>query len=215
MKILALADVHGNMNASYKAREWIEAHDVELVVIAGDITHFGPAEWAEEFVRSIAGFGVKVLGVPGNCDPPEVSDAIEKGGGISLHERRIDLEGISFAGVGGSNPTPFPTLYERQDKELAGAVEHLMNDLDVFVSHAPPKGRNDKAMFGGHVGSRELSDIIGRWPPRMVITGHIHEARGILQEERTVFMNPGKAGSGKAGLVEICRGEERPRAVLL
>ncbi len=215
MKILALADVHGNENALYKASDWIRKHRPDAVVLAGDITHFGPEAWAERFVRALVDQDVTVLGVPGNCDPPEVSSAIERGGGISLHEKRVKVGSVVFAGVGGSNPTPFPTLYSRGEEELRTAVEGLLKDVDVFVSHAPPWGKNDVAhRVGGHTGSKELARLLEEWRPKVVVTGHIHEARGVQEEDGIVYINPGKAGAGNGGWVEVEHGE-KARAVLL
>ena len=51
MKILAISDVHGEENENlYK---YLENNDIDLVIITGDITDFGPLEFVGEFVMQL------------------------------------------------------------------------------------------------------------------------------------------------------------------
>ncbi|MFY9201941.1 MAG: metallophosphoesterase, partial [Methanosarcina flavescens] len=63
MKILAISDPHGDYSKIRKMME--KAGDFDLVVIVGDITHFGPDEKVEELMEL---FDKPVLAIPGNCD---------------------------------------------------------------------------------------------------------------------------------------------------
>jgi hypothetical protein len=45
-----------------------------------------------------------------------------------------------------------------------------------------------------------------------VLSGHIHEDRGIVEKDGTVFMNPGPAKEGYSGLLEL---GEVPKVELL
>ena len=51
MKIIAIVDIHGNNHPIEKIRGELEAAD--LVVIGGDLTHFGGGEQAGELIESI------------------------------------------------------------------------------------------------------------------------------------------------------------------
>ena len=48
MKILAISDVHGEDNENlYK---YLNNNDIDIVIITGDITNFGPLEFVDEFI---------------------------------------------------------------------------------------------------------------------------------------------------------------------
>jgi len=223
LRILCLSDVHGSTSASYLAREWIDLYGVQAVVVAGDITHFGPPGWAEEFIRSIASTGVVVMGVHGNCDPPKVEDAIEKGGGVSLHRKKYVWKGLVFVGFGGGNPVPFPTMtwspeerINAEMKNMDGSVTSGGNRVDVLITHVPPLGVLDRTLMGTHGGSKSVLEAVKRWKPSVVVSGHIHEARGVENIEGTVFVNPGPAAKNYGALLEVAgRGDEKEWRVRL
>ena len=52
MKILAISDVHGEDNENlYK---YLNNNDIDIVIITGDITNFGPLEFVDEFIGKYA-----------------------------------------------------------------------------------------------------------------------------------------------------------------
>ena len=169
----------------------------------GDITQFGPQSWAEEF---LARFSVPVYSVAGNCDPPqEIMAAIEKKA-ILMHKKKIKIGGISFIGLGGSNPTIFDTPFELSEDEITASLEPLMEEGAVLVLHAPPLGINDMIPTGAHVGSTAIKNIVEKYHPLLVLSGHIHEARGNVEENGTIFINPGPAMRGCYALIEMDNG---------
>ena len=61
MKILAISDVHGEDNENlYK---YLNNNDIDIVIITGDITNFGPLEFVDEFIGKILGFGEKSFSI--------------------------------------------------------------------------------------------------------------------------------------------------------
>lgn len=199
MRLLVISDIHGRK----KVIEWTNArirdHDIDAVLVLGDITQFGPMSWAEEFLSDLDAPG---YAIPGNCDPPAITEFIEKGG-TSLHGRKIELGGYVLIGVGGSNPTIFETPNEMSEEEICDIVSPLMEEEVILVSHAPPYGILDVPPSGSHTGSTCLRDLIDEFKPRVVLSGHIHEARGIVREKGTIFMNPGAAKDSYAGVLEL------------
>lgn len=65
------------------------------------------------------------------------------------------------------------------DELLVEKYRQIHDDTQVIVSHGPPLGHGDLVLRGEHVGSRALLDRMRQLPAlKLVVTGHIHEARG-------------------------------------
>lgn len=200
MRILAVADVHGSKEAQNRINSQIMEHTPNLVIVCGDITQFGPPEWAEDFLKGIS---LKTLAIPGNCDPKAVLVAIENSPAIPLHGQRVELEGHTFVGLGGSNPTPFNTPFELSEEEIYEMLKGIMVEKAVLVSHAPAQGHLDKTAVAEKLGSQAISWIVSEFSPPLVISAHIHEARGVEIEGDTTFVNPGPASQGYAAVIDM------------
>jgi Icc-related predicted phosphoesterase len=168
--------------------------------VCGDITQFGPPEWATEFLNGIP---LKTLAIPGNCDPKEVLEAIEESAAIPLHGEKVELEGRTFVGLGGSNRTPLNTPFELSDEEIYEKLKGIMVQGAILVVHAPAKGHLDKTPLLDNLGSQAISWIINEFKPPLVISAHIHEARGVEKEGDTTYVNPGPASQGYAALIDL------------
>jgi Icc-related predicted phosphoesterase len=200
MRILAIGDVHGSESVKAVVNRQIEEHEPDLVLVCGDITQFGPPQWAKKFLESIH---IETLAIPGNCDPEEVIDVIEKSKAILLHKKKVEIHGNTFIGFGGSNPTPFGTLLEFTEDEIFSDLDGIMSHGVVLAVHAPPKGHLDGTSSNRDLGSRAIADIVKKYSPRLVISAHIHEARGVEMEGDTTFVNPGPASRGYAAIIDI------------
>lgn len=117
--------------------------------------------------------------------------------------------------LGYSNPTPWDTPREVSEDKLATMIEDVVKDIDdfsnvVFNFHCPPKDctldlapkldtsfdpprpvttAGEAVMIG--VGSSAVRDAIEKYQPLLVLTGHIHESRGVVKIGRTTIVNPG------------------------
>ncbi len=185
MRILACADIHGRRRVLDHIIYSIEEYRPEITVIAGDITHFGTGPEVAEILNEIPG---KVLAVPGNCDPKDSVEWISRSKAKSLHGELVEIGGLKFFGIGGSNVTPFRTMFELSEGEFE---RHLSGarGIDVLVTHVPPYGILDEPRKGLHTGSRAVRDFVLKEKPILHIFGHIHEARGVEREEGIVFVN--------------------------
>ncbi len=197
MRFLVVSDVHG----SNKVISWIgrraEEHAVDGIIVLGDITHFGPPDWAETFFK---GMNRKTYAIPGNCDPAKVVSYIERWA-VSLHKTKVKVGQFTFVGMGASNPTIFDTPYEISEREIRDSLMPLMEKRAILVTHAPPFGYNDVPLSGGHTGSESLRMIVDWFHPAVVLSGHIHEARGMIRDGDTLFINPGPSKEGYAALL--------------
>ena len=199
MKLLALSDLHGDY--SHIESLLNRAGEIDALLIAGDLTNFGPDEKALELLEM---FRVPVLAVPGNCDNPSLLKVLDKNENtINLHNSLHRREGLTFIGLGGSNPTPFNTPFELSEKKIGEYIGTLLSRSKgriILLSHAPPRNTTDKLPHG-NVGSVALARYLGRFD--LIVCGHIHEARGMVRVNGTHIVNPGMASRGQGAIITI------------
>ncbi len=212
MKILAVSDIHGTSRGKEVAFKNSEIHQPDLVIITGDITQFGPPEDAKTFLDEL-GAKVKTLAIPGNCDPFEVPGAVEASKAVNLHANKVEINDITFVGFGGSNETPFNTIFEQSEDVIFTELNELMESDNgkstVLVTHCPPKGYRDEVAGRGNMGCEAVAQIVEKYKPVLVISGHIHEAFGVEDiGDDTVIVNPGAAKEGRAAIIELVTVED-------
>jgi len=198
MRLLAVADFHSEYGKLPDILK--KAGQVDGTLVAGDLTQFGPSAKAKAVLDALP---KPVLAVPGNCDPKDLVDLL-RAEGCNLHENKFRTGGVTFVGIGGSNPTPFNTPFELSEAEIQEKLQRLLHGVDgpaVLLSHAPPKGYQDEIPGGVHVGSTAVAGVAPKFAA--VVCGHIHEARGVSHMGRTIVVNPGMASEGNAAILEI------------
>ncbi len=201
MRLFAIADPHGNYSRIEELLE--QSNDIDVVLIAGDITNFGPDSKALELLEM---FNHPILVVPGNCDKESIVKTIEDSSAINLHKGSVLIKGIRFIGMGGSNPTPFCTPFEIQECEFEDSFDKLLKEVEktseplVTLTHTPPYGILDQ-VGEMHVGCKALNAFLDR--ADLMICGHIHEARGIERYGKTTIINPGMAALGFAAIIDM------------
>jgi len=211
MKILAVSDIHGKYT---KITEYIQKNPVDLIVLTGDITDFGPPELAEEILNEIGSFNIPVLAIPGNCDPVNLYSNIDNSKAINIHGRSVTIKNIGICGFGGSNPTPFNTPLEFDEVEIYDearkAMEQIKNHkITLLVTHAPPLGtKTDLLPSGEHVGSESIKRVIEEFQPDLNVCGHIHESMGTDKIGETQVVNPGMLSKGYACMISIDDSDE-------
>jgi len=208
MKLLALSDIHGSTEAVERLGKAMRKAD--LVLLIGDLTHFGGRQQAESVLTAVRRHNRRILAVAGNCDRPDV-DAYLASEGISVDGRLVERDGVVFAGLSGSLPAPGRTPNERSEEEL----ERILGSLDdgwmrgsrlILISHQPPAWTTaDRISSGDHVGSVAVRRFIEAHEPEICFTGHIHEARGLDRLGPTIITNAGPAGSGGFAAVDLDR----------
>lgn len=211
MKILAVSDLHGNCK---KILDYLKNNRVDLIIISGDITNFGPPELGEEILNEISSFNAPVLTIPGNCDPEQIHGAIENSNAINLQGRSMVIRDIGICGFGGSNPTPFKTPLEFEEVQIYEQVKKVMDEVSkenitILVTHAPPyETRADVLPSGEHAGSTSIRKIVDEYQPSLNLCGHIHESMTVDQVGRTTVVNPGALAMGHGGLIQVGNRED-------
>jgi len=204
MRLLAISDPHGDY--AHIPLLMREAGEVDCVLLAGDITNFGPDELAYELFDLLEPLGCPVLAIPGNCDYRSILSTLDASKAINLDNAVQTIGDITFIGIGGSNPTPFDTTFERSEDELKTMLDDLLDQADriggriVLLSHAPPKNTLDRVP-GGNAGSEAIAGAIGKVD--LIVCGHIHEDQGTMVRKGTTIVNVGQASQGRSAIITI------------
>jgi len=208
MKLLCVTDLHQSSAALERIlADAAAAGPIDLLLLGGDITQFGPPEAAERLVRQAQAAGAPVLAVAGNCDSPAIDRRLVELG-VSLHGRGLICGDV---GIHGLSATPLwrSKMHQFTEEELAGDLRAGYAQVagaahQVVRAHAPPHGgKLDRTHFFQHVGSKALRAFIEETQPELVLCGHIHEGRGIEQLGRTTVVNCGAAFAGYYALAEV------------
>lgn len=172
MKLLLFSDVHCDREA---ARSLVErSSEADVLVCAGDLAVM--RNGLQPVVDILRESRAPVVLVAGNGESDAELAAACHGwdGAHVLHGSGVELDGVSFWGVGGATPvTPFGAWSFDLDEDDAGVLLAECPEGAVLVTHSPPYGHVDTA-GGEHLGSRAVLEAIERASPRLVVCGHIH-----------------------------------------
>lgn len=143
--------------------------DVDLILSCGDL----PSEYLTFLVTM---FNVPLFYVRGNHDGGY--DASPPQGCVDLHTRIVTHKGIRFFGLEGSRwyNGGAHQYTEQQMRRLVRKLGWQMfwrGNIDVVITHAPPRGIHD-AEDPCHRGFKSFHRIIDRYNPQYFIHGHIH-----------------------------------------
>jgi len=192
-RILAAGDIHGDSNLTKKLALKAEKENIDLVILAGDITG-----WVEtkDLIKPFKDKKKKVLIIPGNWDSFATVDFLANVYGVkNIHGYSVTYENIGIFGAGGARgPGPGDTT----DAEIFKALEKAHSSLKgiekkIMVTHMHPFG--SKSEFSGIPGSKSIEKAIKKFHPDILLHGHIHEAGGM--EEiigKTRVINVGREG---------------------
>lgn len=180
---------------------------IDVVIHCGDESESGN-EWLNEpearaFFEWYSALAVAVkIFVPGNH-----STAIEQGlirpdqypaVRFLVHDQ-TEINGLKVFGT-PYTPMFFNWAYMRQREELAVVWQSIPDDVDILITHGPPKGvmdvtRDLDTRDPIHVGSQSLTrHVIKRIRPLLHTFGHIHDEPGIrnfgvVQDSDITFVN--------------------------
>ena len=164
MKLTIISDLHGKL---------IKLNGI--ILNAGDFLPYGAyGKEAKEIYKKIFSLvNGEMYFVLGNVDLPIAAEVASEFENIHFLDNEIvDLDGIKLLGIN--------TEYDPKEK------------FDILLVHYPPYGYVDKNMFGEHVGSKFVLNLIKKYQPKYCICGHIHEAFGKAKIGNTIVINTAK-----------------------
>lgn len=161
----AFADTHG------RHREYhYDSKATDILVCAGDVCNGSDEEQLQDFFLWFAQQPAKYkLFVPGNHDLPfdlEPEHALQyiPTGVTYIEQGEILLDGIKFY-----------ILPARMGLHKETAPGHLPADIDILVTHCPPKDILDG---DSHCGCPILRALVEKAKPKIHIFGHCHQTAG-------------------------------------
>jgi Icc-related predicted phosphoesterase len=189
MKVLAVSDVVVDWIYSPQIRNLFS--DIDLVISCGDL----PAYYLEYLVSSL---DKPLFHVHGNHSLPEENNphmAHSRTGAVDVHCKVIRYGGYSLAGIEGSIRYN-NGIYQYSQAEMwlnciriiPGLMRNRINHgkyLNIFISHAPPRGIHDRQDLT-HQGIDAFRWLIERFQPDYHLHGHIHVYRPDEETETTL-----------------------------
>ena len=187
-KILAVGDLHGDERIVKKLVKQAEDENVDLVILAGDIT------FAERPIKNVIGPFVKakkqVLLIPGNHESVATIDIFAE-----VYDNTQSIHGYTFVkgnvGIFGAGGADFG-INQVTDNEIYALLKkgnETVKNLEkkIMVTHIHPRGT--KSEFSGFKGSEAVRKAIEKFQPDVAIFAHIHEAAGteeMIGKTRTI-----------------------------
>lgn len=186
MRLVLLSDTHGR-------HKKLNIPDGDVLIHCGDFSHRGNLAETEAFGRWFAAqpHPFKVL-TCGNHDAatenPVARNLLRSLGIEVLVDSGATIGGLRFYGSPWT-PRFGDWAWMRDDAELGGYFADIPHNLDVLVTHGPPRLILDRNDAGENCGSMALLAAVTWHRPRLHVFGHIHEARGMCQRGDTDFLN--------------------------
>eukprot|EP00656_Telonema_subtile_P015864 TRINITY_DN1834_c0_g1_i2.p1 TRINITY_DN1834_c0_g1~~TRINITY_DN1834_c0_g1_i2.p1 ORF type:complete len:259 (-),score=51.71 TRINITY_DN1834_c0_g1_i2:120-896(-) len=187
VRVVCCSDTHGNHRDLL-----IPPGDV--FIHAGDFTSFGKREHAEDFNTWLGELPHKhKLVVNGNHE----HNAEWKTDAQNILSNAVFLRGEKHTvQVGDQQVTVFGTDFFWPMKTPNPYYDLIPEDVDLLVCHGPVRGYVD-----GGTGCQTMLQHVERVSPRLVVSGHIHDAHGVAtgvgRVGGTVFVNAANARSGQ------------------
>ena len=190
-KILAASDIHGDTDATKKLAAKAKKENVDLVVLAGDLSGFVETEG---ILKPFIDNDQKVVFVPGNWDSSVTADVLTKMYGVkNVGKHYVKYGEVGIFGIG--SPDGQLDLNEKKAFNKLKKDFDKIKDLEkkIMVSHIHAAGTNPE--FSGIPGSTGVRKAIEEFQPDIFLSGHIHEAEGLKdQVGKTKIFSVGEKG---------------------
>ncbi|MCX8166654.1 MAG: metallophosphoesterase [Candidatus Micrarchaeota archaeon] len=188
IKIIAISDIHSETCLLEEFIDLLIRDKItcDLLIICGDISDNDtlPIQVFERFYEQLP----KMFYVFGNNDNEEFRSRFISLFLECIEDKIISWNTLNFAGIGGSNITPYNTPYEFSEQQFAQKLAKMNNKIDIFISHVPLLGYFDE-VNGNHVGSSAIKDFLfKRDDIRLHLFGHVHNLEGTCKLNNTTLV---------------------------
>ncbi|VVB79852.1 Calcineurin-like phosphoesterase [uncultured archaeon] len=180
-RVMAVGDIHGDTGLVRRLAEKAEKENVDLVILAGDLTQGGdiPPNLIGPFLKAKK----QVLIISGNHEPRAVTNFLTElyEGTKNLHGYSLKKGNLGIFGVGGAD-VGFDALEEKEFRSLLSKSHRYIADTEkkIMVTHLHPVGT--KSEFSGIRGSEAIREAIEKFQPDFAFNAHVHEAGGVYDK---------------------------------
>ena len=198
MKFVVISDTHGHHRK-------LKLPKGDIIIHAGDITDHGHKKEVLDFLDwfSELDYLYKIF-IGGNHDFYLDEQAVELLALIPstityLNNNGIEIEDIK---LWGSPVTPaLPDwAFGKERSEMAAHWKHLPNEIDILITHTPPRGVLDLSSALMQLGCQDLLIKVQEIKPKYHIFGHVHAGYGMIKKDGVTFINAANYNS-RQGLV--------------
>lgn len=182
MKIGLISDSHGDH------RKYNIPDGLDMIIFAGDCglyrDEYKNEPGVKDFIQWYNNLDIKYkIWVAGNhetsimkglIDPKELSTNC-----IYLENESIEIEGLNIWGSPNTPNFGYGWAFTMYPLDLKDLYKSMPDDTDIIITHGPPKDYGDRVHSGQRVGSLSLTERVIDIKPKLVVSGHIHEDRGI------------------------------------
>lgn len=159
LSALVFSDIH---SPDYFKMAAVDPAVIDVIFTLGDID-----DRTLDYILMQAG-KVPVIGVPGNHDSENIP------GVLNVHQKVIELNGISIGGFGGSlrYKDNQPHHYTQWSAQIG---MWRMPQVDIFLSHCgPPCTTAEEGPL--HQGFKSFDKYLAKKPPKIWLHGHSYRA---------------------------------------
>lgn len=176
MRIAAISDIHGNLDALRAVLADIGDRGCDAIVNLGDIVS-GPLQPAETAALLME---AALPTIRGNHERQLLADDTDAMGASDAYARRM--------------------LNDGQLRWIASLPETLWLNDEVFLCHGTPDSDRDYLLErvendGSRAASKdEVAAKVGAHPARVILCGHSHMPRAVELDDGRLCVNPGSVG---------------------
>ena len=171
MKLLCCADLHNSFDLTHFETQTYDK-EPDIIVTLGDIS----VQDLRIIKRTADNLGIPAIGICGNHDEPF---ALQSVGIDDLHGKVKTIDGVTFAGIGGSlryKRSNYMFLTQQQSIDIAKSLPKA----DVLISHEKPYSGwffDKKAQYAKdpHAGLVGITKYIRQNKPKIHLYGNLHQ----------------------------------------
>lgn len=188
MKVYAVSDLHGTLP---------EIPECDLLILGGDYNPYNRLTHQAAYMNDVFRPWLdqvpakEIVAIAGNHDfifQQNRPDLLPELRWHYLQDSGIELLGLKIWGTPWT-PTFYKWAFMKDDQDLVECFAYMPQDLDILISHGPPRGILDKNRGGYSCGSQSLLNAILDNRPKHTVFGHIHEAYGHFNLDGQKFYN--------------------------